>query len=39
MEKYIYCPRCKTLAIHNRATGEAIGWLCEACNPPLEEYS
>jgi ribosomal protein L37AE/L43A len=39
MEKYIYCPTCKTLTIHTRTTGEMIGWLCEACNPPLEDFS
>jgi hypothetical protein len=36
-EKYIYCPNpCRTLTIHRRVVG---GWLCEACNPPLEDYS
>jgi transposase-like protein len=38
-EKYIYCPLCSTLSIHIRATGETVGWLCQECNPPLEDFS
>lgn len=37
-EKYIYCPSCATLSIHNRVTGDAVGWLCQECNPPLEDF-
>jgi ribosomal protein L37AE/L43A len=37
-EKYIYCPSCKTLTIHNRLTGDLKGWLCQECNPPLEDF-
>jgi ribosomal protein L37AE/L43A len=37
-EKYIYCPLCKTLEIHNRMTGEISGWICQECNPPLEDW-
>jgi ribosomal protein L37AE/L43A len=38
-EKYIYCPACRTLEIHTRATGEMVGWLCQTCNPPLGDFS
>ena len=45
-EKYIYCPSCRTLTIHRRTivrmtNGDetAKGWLCESCNPPLEDWS
>ena len=38
-EKYIYCPSCCTLTIHNRLTGEIRGWGCQECNPPLEDFS
>ena len=37
-EKYIFCPKCKTLSVHERTTGEIIGWLCSQCNPSLEEW-
>ena len=37
-EKYIYCPSCATLTIHNRLTGTLIGWLCQDCNPPLDDW-
>ena len=37
-EKYIFCPGCQTLTIHNRTTGDMIGWLCQECNPPLEDF-
>jgi ribosomal protein L37AE/L43A len=38
-EKWIYCPDCRRLSIHQRMTGEAKGWLCTGCTPPLEDYS
>ena len=45
-EKYIYCPSCRTLTIHKRITkpasgveGGYIGWICEQCNPPLEDFA
>ena len=37
-EKYIYCPSCATLTIHNRLTGTLVGWLCQDCNPPLDDW-
>ena len=37
-EKYIYCPSCCTLTIHNRLTGTFTGWLCQDCNPPLDDW-
>ena len=37
-EKYIFCPDCMTLTVHERTTGEIIGWLCSQCNPSLEEW-
>ena len=38
-EKYIFCPACNTLTIHNRMSGEISGWICQECNPPLEDFS
>ena len=43
MEKYIYCPSCRSLTIHNRCTGiyvknDLVGWLCQDCNPELMEF-
>ena len=38
MEKYIYCPHCRALEIHCRATGDVVGWICQGCNPSLEEF-
>ena len=37
-EKYIYCLLCATLSIHNRLTGDVTGWICQDCNPPLEDF-
>ena len=34
-EKWIYCPDCRCLRLHNRIIG---GWLCQECNPPLEDF-
>jgi len=39
VEKYIFCPACNTLTIHNRMSGQISGWICQECNPPLEDWS
>ncbi len=44
-EKYIHCPACNRLTMHRRIRYELITrpeakvWCCNACNPPLEDYS
>ena len=35
--KYIYCPSCRKLTIHERNV-KLQAWICERCNPKLEEF-